>query len=948
VQTAGVPPIRLVGRDEELATASQLLAGARAGSGGLLLVLGEAGIGKSSLLTAVAAQANAAGMLVLSGRAIPGGGTYRAFSSALGPALRRGGVVATDDLRPFRSALRRIAPGWAADAGADPEPGGAAVEDGPDPTVMLGEGLLRLLDELGDGAGSLLLLEDLHWADPDTVALVGYLAEAAGTSSALLAVSARNDETRVGDEEPHRLTIDDLARLPAVTSLRLDRLTAEQAAVMAAGDDDGPSIGPDVLSELIERAQGLPIVIDELLAAARVEDRARPGRPSAGLPPTLAGVVRRRLAAVDPKVRTVLRAAAVLGTDPDWRMLPAVVGLDDSAVHQALDAAVAGGLLLADEGRLAWRHALTREAILAATLPPELVALADRAVAAVDHDDPQFDALRAELLDRAGRSAESGAVLAGLARRDMSRGALRSAADLLDRAASRGMDPGQVAIDRVSLLTMGGRSVAALDAGSAALSSTTGSVHAELCLRMARAAVLCGQWEVAGRLVERAARPDDLRSAILLAEVAFGSGDPESAGRLAEQARHQAQDAGSYDNQCAAMIVAGRCSELTDLEASAAAFRRAAQLAAEHGLLIWRIEALFGLGRADLMAGREAGMLIEARELALDAGLLRPALSIDVILGELRMATDGPRAASSTSVATAERAGQLGLTDLQAMAELFEAAALDEAGDVDGMRTRLAAANGRANAPPEVAAIAMAVTGVSALARHDLQLADERVDAGMRRLAEHASAAPMIYWGLWVLLRVAVAADTGPRDFVASAPPGFRSANRGAIAFADAVTAGRAGDRESSVRMFAAGNDLLAGVHWWRRLLRSIVLEAAVRDGWGDPVAELRAVLAVYERDGADRAARTARDLLRQAGAPTRRGRGNAAVPPAFRAMGVTSREMDVLELLVAGLPNAEIAQRLFLSPRTVEAHVASLLSKTAVTDRNALRRLATASGLAR
>jgi len=945
VQTAGVPPIRLVGRDDELATASQLLADARSGSGGLLLVLGEAGIGKSCLLAVLVAQANAAGMLVLSGRAIPGGGTYRAFSSALGPALRRGVAVATDDLRPFRSALRRIAPGWAADAGADPESGGTAVEGGPDPTVMLGEGLLRLLDTLGDGAGSLLLLEDLHWADPDTVALVGYLADAAATSSVLVAVSARDDESQLGDDEPRRLTIDDIARLPAVTGLRLDRLTAEQAAVMAAGGG-GPSIGPDVLSELIERAQGLPIVIDELLAVARVEDRARSGRPSAGLPPTLAGVVRRRLAAMDPEVRTVLRAAAVLGTDPDWRMLPVVVGLDDSAVHHALDAAVAGGLLLADEGRLDWRHALTREAILAATLPPELSALADRAVAAVDHDDPQFDALRAELLDRAGRSAESGAVLAGLARRDMSRGALRSAADLLDRAAARGMDPGQVAIDRVWLLTMGGRSVAALEAGAAALASATGSAHAELCLRMARAAVLCGQWEAAGRLVERAARPDDPRSAILLAEVAFGTGDPASAGRLAEQARQQAQDAGSYDNQCAAMIVAGRCSELTDLKASAAAFRKAAQLAAEHGLLIWRIEALFGLGRADLMAGRETGMLIEARELALDAGLLRPALSIDVILGELRMATDGPRAASSTSVATAERAGQLGLTDLQAMAELFEAAALDEAGDVDGMLARLAAANGRANAPPEVAAIAKAVTGVSALARHDLQLADERVDAGMRRLAEHASAAPMIYWGLWVLLRVAVAVDTGPRDFVASAPPGFRSANRGAIAFADAVTAGRAGDRESAVRLFAAGNDLLAAVHWWRRLLRSIVLEAAVRDGWGDPVAELRADLAVYERDGADRAARTARDLLRQAGAPTRRGRGNAAVPPAFRAMGVTSREMDVLELLVVGLPNAEIAQRLFLSPRTVEAHVASLLSKTAVTDRNALRRLATASGL--
>jgi DNA-binding NarL/FixJ family response regulator len=136
----------------------------------------------------------------------------------------------------------------------------------------------------------------------------------------------------------------------------------------------------------------------------------------------------------------------------------------------------------------------------------------------------------------------------------------------------------------------------------------------------------------------------------------------------------------------------------------------------------------------------------------------------------------------------------------------------------------------------------------------------------------------------------------------------------------------------------ATANDVLAGQHWWRRLLRLVVLESAVLDGWGDPVPELRADLAEFERHGQDSAARTCRDLLRQAGAPTRRGRGSGAVPPRLRAAGVTSREVDVLDLVIQGLSNAQIAERLLLSRRTVETHVASLLAKLGASARADLR----------
>jgi DNA-binding NarL/FixJ family response regulator len=117
-----------------------------------------------------------------------------------------------------------------------------------------------------------------------------------------------------------------------------------------------------------------------------------------------------------------------------------------------------------------------------------------------------------------------------------------------------------------------------------------------------------------------------------------------------------------------------------------------------------------------------------------------------------------------------------------------------------------------------------------------------------------------------------------------------------------------------------------------------VALDSAVVDGWADPVPVLRASLVEHEQAGEEALARVARDLLRRAGAPTRRGRGDSSVPAALAALGVTSREADVLALLVEGATNAEIAGRLFLSRRTVETHVAHLLQKTSSATRTELR----------
>ena len=902
---------------------ARLVAAAGSGSGGGLLVTGEAGIGKSRLVDEAAAAARSAGFAVLTGRAVPGGGTYRAVSEAVLGHVRGSPVLDDPRLRPFRAALGTFAPGWAGEGRADPGGDGG----GPDPVLVLGEGLLRLLVAIGDGAGCLLVLEDLHWADPDTIALVDYVARAAGTSPVLLVASARDDEPGLSPAAAR------LAGHDGFTSVHLERLDDAAVVELAAAAAGGTPVPEDVLRTLVDRAEGLPLLVGELLAGLLDP------RDTAPVPPTLAGLVAGRMAALAPPSRHVLQVAAVLGAEPDWALLAPVGGLAEPATLAALRAGAGAGLLSVDGTRLRWRHALTREAVLATLLPPEHAALARRAAAALaSRAGPGDDALAADVLVAAGETAAAVPILLRLARRDVARGALHSARELVDRAVGMGAAPAEVAVDRVRLLALLGDVPAALEAGAAVLPEVTGDRHADLCLELARAAVGSGAWEQAQRYVDRAGRPADPRSAVLAAEVAFGTGDTDRAAVLAAAAIDAAERAGPPDTLCAALVVAGRCATRTTPADAVVTLRRAAQYAAEHGLAGRRVEALFGLGLIETAHRVDAPSLAEARELALDAGLLGTCLSMDVIRTEDAMTVHGPAAAEPLALRTAELAARLGLSALRGLAELAVAAARAVVGDVAGMSAVLDAAGTRAGASLEVTALAPAVRALPHLLARDLPRAHALLDGGMAMLVGHGSAAPVAYWGPWVVLRTVVGDRDGPaRDFLRSSPVGMRDINEAALAYADAVAAGRAGRVDTAADLLATADGLAAARPWWGRLLRTLAMESAVADGWGDPVAALRADLTVFERDGEHQLARTARDLLRRAGAPTRRGRGSTPVPPELRALGVTSREMDVLVLVADGLTNAEVGARLYLSPRTVESHVARLLAKTGTASRSGL-----------
>jgi DNA-binding CsgD family transcriptional regulator len=270
------------------------------------------------------------------------------------------------------------------------------------------------------------------------------------------------------------------------------------------------------------------------------------------------------------------------------------------------------------------------------------------------------------------------------------------------------------------------------------------------------------------------------------------------------------------------------------------------------------------------------------------------------------------------------------------MLEMLDAAAHHDAGTTTPTppRTRADGIAAQGGSGPRLEQVLRIVV---ALVEHDLPRAADELEIGARELMERTAVVPPLpYVGATALVHAALDQESSwaNRTHAVVQVPG----NRGAFAWADAVAHGRAGRRAEAALSFADGEEALAGLPWWRRLLHTVVLDCAVTDGWGDPVPLLRADLAVHEQAGAVVLGRTCRDLLRRAGAPAPRGRAGESVPPRLRARGITAREAEVLGLVAEGLTNAQVAERLFLSPRTVDTHVASLLSKTGLPSRIRLR----------
>jgi predicted ATPase len=347
----------IVGREAELAVVSERLDALAGQHGGLVLVTGEAGIGKSRLLDALVAEATDRHLPVLRGRAVEATTpvAYRPIAEALCSMVRDGRSPARRELAPFDRLLGGLIPDW-----RHPD------DDVETSDVVIAEAVLRFLMATSGTAGCVLLLEDLQWADPETLSVVEYLAGNTVSAPILLAASWRTDQPRgAGSNSLQAIA----ARASVVVDL--GRLGDADVASMTSALLGAASVGDDVLM-LAARADGVPFLIEELIVGAQLSGalsheggRWVTGAPSA-VPASLVDDVRRRLSAGGPDVRATVAAGAVLGRAFEWELLPAIVGRSDESTASALRIAVEQGLVEVDAtGGFRFRHALSRDAVLA-------------------------------------------------------------------------------------------------------------------------------------------------------------------------------------------------------------------------------------------------------------------------------------------------------------------------------------------------------------------------------------------------------------------------------------------------------------------------------------------------------------------------------------------------------------------------------------------------------
>lgn len=334
-----------MGRAEEVAALAALLDAAAAGRGGTAVIEGEAGIGKTRLLTAALALAGERGMAVALGRA----DEHNVDRPLTGLAEALGLEPASPD--PERSAIGQLLQGDEPAAG------------GPDLGYRIVEQVVGLVEGLAGSGPLLLAVEDLHWADPLTLRVLLALGRAAGPLPLALLLSCR--------PYPARADVDRVLAELAGTGglqfhLRLHGLEASDARRLGA-EVAGAPLGPG-LAGAVAAAAGNPLFVLELVRGLRDEGALTEvdGQADAGagsLPATVHAAIRRRVALLPDATLRVLKVASVLGARFDVTELAVVLDTEAAQLLDDLDAALKAGVLEVADDALAFRHELIRRAV---------------------------------------------------------------------------------------------------------------------------------------------------------------------------------------------------------------------------------------------------------------------------------------------------------------------------------------------------------------------------------------------------------------------------------------------------------------------------------------------------------------------------------------------------------------------------------------------------------
>ena len=941
---------RFVGRDAELAELRACLAAARDGAGGLVLVSGPAGIGK----TRTVEEATAAAPAVVWGRCVDDPGApplwpWRRILRAR-PDVRAAVAEALSEVDLLR------------ERSADPEAARFRFVTTATEAVL----------ESAETDGLVVVLEDLHWADETSLRLLRHLAGELSRSR-LLVVGTYRDPAGTGSERLDR-TLPELLRWPSTRPLPLRPLTEDDVrAYLGDPTSGGSSPGVDAVRTAHRRSGGNPLYLRAVVRHLRsTPDSSAPDGPADG-GSELRHLVRTTLATLPPGTLDLLDTAAVLGEEVDAARLAAVTGRSLPEVHLGLDAAVRAGVLTAlpdAPGRRRFVHAVVRDAIYGELSPSTREELHRRAAEALERVVAEDDAAAGLVAGHWLRAASEPSALlraaswarraAGAATRSLAFDeAARFLAMALAAADRAGIDPGR----RAELL---------LDLATAEFRVGRFGESLQHATAASDAAAECGRTDLlapAALTVQDVAAPGFPPAVLRMCERALA--EPSSAGRPALRARLLAQsasvlaDAGRVAASVARSVDALELAEQSgDPQAVIDAVRARMK---GHPTALPREERL-RLGRLAIEHAAATGQPL--------AELWGAKWRIDAALECGDLATVEDELARVTALAQRTRLPLVRWHDLRLRASVAalhgrfeEALELNE-------EARLVGATELAQD--------LSAAGMSGafLYQYALVTGNARgLDGEVVRLMDLADDVPIVQSSRAVVALVGGRRDEAAARYAQLRPrvtePDFVESAGVAETLVPLVE--EFGDVEAAAALsrIVAGTPMDAGgagVYCCGSLEVLLGRLAAVRGEWDQAVAHFEEALRVDTRTGARPAAVNVRvglagallergrvaDLprvrelahaaqaeARRLGMPVPERRAAALAERAGRAARaadpLTPREREVAGLVGEALTNRQIAERLFLSERTVESHVRNILAKLGLTNRTQIATTASA-----
>jgi ATP/maltotriose-dependent transcriptional regulator MalT len=907
----------LYGRDPERSIIGGLLEGARESRSGVLVIRGEAGVGKSALLEDARERASDMRVLACTGVEAESALPFAALHQLLRPVLRHLEKVP----RPQADALR----------------GALGLATGRvDDRFLVSLAVLSLLAEAAEQRPLLCLVDDAHWLDDASADALVFVARRLEAEGIVLLFAAREGEVREFDA-------------PELAELQLAGLDADAAAVLL-DRHAGSALLPETRARLFEATGGHPLALLELPSTLS-EAQLAGDEPLLTPLPVSARLERAFLARVrvlPEETQTLLLVAAADDTGELSTVLRAAALLDVGP--EALDAAEQAGLATIRDAVLELRHPLVRSAVYQGA-PLSKRHAVHRALASVLEGDADADrrawhraaasvgpdhAVVAELEQAAVRAQRrSGFVAASLA---YERAAALTPDEtertrLLTAAAENAWFGGR--LERTRMLLERARPLVSEPLQRAdidrylGLVELTGGVPAEACRLLVRSAAA-----VASVDGERALQLLNLASV-----AAFYADDVAAAVTIAELAREVDVADTPFARALVELLVGLGAHYEGDLPRAAASLRSAVSLEAElesDALDARRVALLFG-GRAafylgDDEAARRSAQLAAAQMRAEGAlGLLTPILP-RLVHAEMWAGRWPPASANAREGLRLAR--EIGQFDLVAYQLVLLALIAAHRGEEDECRSlaaqghELASARGLA----VVASLANWALGL-------LELGLGHTDEAFLR-AREISPTPAVL-SMAGLDRIEAAVRAGEvataHDWLAYYEAWAESAG---VAWARAVALhGRAllaDEDEESERLFEAALDMHAqAARPFERVRTELAFGEFLRRARRprDARQHLRAALEGFEALGAELWAERARVELRASGQTARR-------RVADTRDQLTEQELQIAHFVAQGLSNREVAAQLFLSPRTIAAHLRSIFRKLGISSRTELARL--------